>query len=62
VPLVFQFSLATLIPIVIPKGWLEITIMGVMMSLLTARTSFRDFVSSSSIFRRQKNSIVRNKK
>jgi LytS/YehU family sensor histidine kinase len=38
-------GMAFMIPLVIPKGWVEVAVMGLMMGVLTSNTSFREFVS-----------------
>jgi hypothetical protein len=37
--------MAFMIPIVIPKGWIEIAIMSIMMSALVGNTGFREFIN-----------------
>jgi LytS/YehU family sensor histidine kinase len=36
-------SMSFMIPIVIPKAWIEILVMSIIMSILTSRSSFREF-------------------
>ena len=46
IPIVYGFSLAQMIPFVIPKGWVEILIIGIMMTVLasTLRTFINTFI------------------
>jgi LytS/YehU family sensor histidine kinase len=47
VTLVYGFSMSFMIPIVMPKAWLEILVMSLIMSVLVGRESFRKFVKNS---------------
>jgi LytS/YehU family sensor histidine kinase len=43
---IYGFSLGFMIPIVMPKAWIEILVMGIIMSVLTSRTSFKEFAQT----------------
>jgi LytS/YehU family sensor histidine kinase len=46
VPLVYKFSMDFMIPLVMPKAWLEISVMSLIMATLTSRVSFREFANT----------------
>jgi LytS/YehU family sensor histidine kinase len=45
VPLIYKFSMSFMIPIVIPKGWIEILVMSLLMGSLAGNAGFREFIS-----------------
>ncbi|MEM3731106.1 MAG: hypothetical protein QW667_06660 [Candidatus Bathyarchaeia archaeon] len=44
IPVVYGFSMSFMIPIVIPKAWVEIAIMSVLMGILAGNLGFKEFV------------------
>lgn len=46
VPLVYGFSMSFMIPLVMPKAWIEITVMSVIMMVLASAKSFREFANT----------------
>jgi LytS/YehU family sensor histidine kinase len=44
-PFVIPYSMSFMIPLVIPKAWIEITVMSLLMGALAGNAGFREFVS-----------------
>ncbi len=59
VTLVHGQAMAFMIPIVIPKAWIEIAVMGFIMSALAGNAGFREFVNKFLYFRGPSKSIAR---
>jgi hypothetical protein len=59
---VTQFITITFVIFVISKGWLEITFMSMLMTALTTRASFREFVVKSSVSQGSRDNLSKNKK
>jgi LytS/YehU family sensor histidine kinase len=47
VPYFYGYSMAFMIPLVIPKAWIEITVMSLMMGALAGNIGFKEFISRS---------------
>jgi hypothetical protein len=59
---VSQYITLAFVVFIILKGWLEVLLMGALMAALTVRSSFREFVVNSSLFKSRRDQIVRNEK
>ncbi len=59
VTLVSGQAMAFMIPIVIPKAWIEIAIMGFIMSALAGNTGFREFINRFFYFHGPSKSMTR---
>lgn len=51
-------AMAFMIPIVIPKAWIEITVMSVLMAALAGNAGFREFISRSFYIQTVKKPII----
>jgi len=52
-------TMAFMIPLVIPKGWIEILVMSLLMGALAGNTGFRDFIGRIFYFQANKKSMNR---
>jgi LytS/YehU family sensor histidine kinase len=52
VPFFYKFSMAFMIPLVLPKAWFEIILMSVLIGALVASSSFRELMNRFSYFQK----------
>jgi LytS/YehU family sensor histidine kinase len=60
-PFVVPFSMAFMIPMVIPKGWIEIIVMSLFMGALAGNAGFKEFINRFLQISKPESRLTRNK-